>query len=235
MKNGKLIVIEGMDGSGKTTQTELLVEWLRSELSADVLTLDFPGYNRSSFGKIIGAFLRGEYGDPVALDPFQSALLYAGDRMAAKQELCDALKRGATVVLNRYVPSNLAYGCAKLLLANRSQEREKLDIFTNQLEYDLIGLPRPDLVIVLDANEKVAAELIENKEERDYLALTSLTKDCYENNTTLQRLVGEQYQYFSLSAGWKLIRVCDDNKPRPIDDIQLDIRTTLRRCLGQEC
>lgn len=228
---GKLIVLEGIDGSGKATQTQLLVEWLRSELHTEVLTLDFPNYH-SDFGKIIGSYLRGDFCDPVQMDPFQSALLYAGDRMSARRELYDALARGCVVVLNRYVPSNLAYGCAKLLLANRGHECAALDVFTTKLEYDLIGLPKPDLVIVLDSNEIVAAKLVEAKEQREYLAKTAQTKDCYEQNEELQRLVGEQYQYFSLSAGWKLIRVANDEcESRSIDEIHRDVCAAVQACL----
>lgn len=232
---GKLIVLEGMDGSGKTTHTNSLVDWLKTDHHLDVLTLDFPGYSRTCMGQIIGAYLRGDFGDPVEIDPFQSALLYAGDRMAVKDLICNALNNGTIVVLNRYVPSNLVYGSAKLAIANRASERHDLEVFTNRLEYDLMQLPKPDLVVVLHSNEKIAASFIENKDEREYLGTADgqyLVKDGYEKSTLLQRIVSEQYQYFSLSAGWKIIHVLnDEGKPRPIPDIQKDIRVTIEKNL----
>ena len=169
MSRGKIIVIEGIDGSGKETQTRLLVDWLKHHLGKEVSTFDFPSYNRSPFGRIIGRYLKGEFGDPVIMDPFEIALLYAGDRMHSRSELEAALDQGHIVVLNRYVPSNLAYGCAKLRILNRHSERDHLVAFNRLIEYGAARLPKPDLVVVLDVNCKVASTMIDSKAPRQYL------------------------------------------------------------------
>lgn len=206
---GRLIVIEGVDGSGKTMQTELLVDWLKNH-DCDVVTMDFPGYERTPFGCIIGHFLRGEYGDPIAMDPFETTLLYAGDRMHSKSELKKALDNGCHVVLNRYVPSNLAYGCAKLSLSGRESEREHLISFNEKLEYDLVGLPRPDAVLFLDISVNTAQILISKKEARQYLQ--GEDKDLYESNERLQSSVANEYKRLADErTNYHSINVSDQN------------------------
>jgi dTMP kinase len=224
---GKLIVVEGIDGAGKTTHTKLLVDWIQQDLKRNVATFDFPAYTRSPFGQIIGKFLTGAFGDPITVDPFETALLYAGDRLHAKKELCDALDRGDTVVLNRYVPSNLAYGCAKLIILDRANERARLENYTEQLEYELLGLPRPDLVVLLDTSQQTANALIDTKGERQYLT-QGQTRDHYEASSALQQIVSNEYRRLARENNWIHIAVCDtEGAPRHIEDIQADIQLRL--------
>lgn len=225
---GKLIVVEGIDGAGKTTHTKLLVDWIQQELKRNVATFDFPAYTRSPFGQIIGKFLTGAFGDPITVDPFETALLYAGDRLHAKKELCDALDRGDTVVLNRYVPSNLAYGCAKLTILDRAPECSNLERYTEQLEYELMGLPRPDMVVLLDTSHHIANALIDTKGEREYLNQHGQSRDHYEASTVLQQIVSDEYRRLARENNWIHIAVCDaEGAPRQIEDIQCDIRLRL--------
>jgi dTMP kinase len=224
---GKLIVIEGIDGSGKETQTRLLVDWIKHHLGKNVSTFDFPSYHRSPFGRIIGRYLKGDFGDPVTMDPFETALLYAGDRMHAKMELVEPLNRGNTVVLNRYVPSNLAYGCAKLCYLDRHEERDELVTFNRQVEYEAAGLPRPDMVVVLDVESSVASDLIGSKAPRQYLE--GEERDKYELNTRFQRLVRQEYRRLALvSDGWHIVQCTEKqsqgNGPRSIEEIQEELR-----------
>lgn len=224
-RQAKLIVIEGIDGSGKETQTRLLVDWIKHHLCRNVATFDFPGYNRSPFGRIIGRYLKGEFGDPVTMDPFETALLYAGDRMHAKRELRDALNRGDIVVLNRYVPSNLAYGCAKLRYLNRPHERFALVKFNEELEYETTHLPKPDIVLVLDVEAKVASDLIDVKGPRQYLE--GEERDKYETNRDFQNFVRHEYLRLSHERrDWHIIRCTEKLTPtaRSIEDIQTDLR-----------
>jgi dTMP kinase len=224
---GKLIVIEGIDGAGKATHTKFIVDWLQEELTKNVVTFDFPAYMKSPFGKIIGNFLNGEFGDPITMDPFETALLYAGDRYHAKRNICAALDRGDTIIINRYVPSNLAYGCAKLILLGRINERRNLEEYTEHLEYDLMGLPKPDIVIFLDVYHTTASQFIEKKGQRDYL-YDGKQQDQYESSENLQSLVGEEYRRLANTRNWIRIIVCDENhKPRPLADIQLEIQKKL--------
>ena len=231
---GKLIVIEGIDGSGKETQTRLLVDWIKHHLSRNVTTFDFPSYNRSPFGRIIGRFLKGEFGDPVTMDPFETALLYAGDRMHAKHELWAALNKGDIVILNRYVPSNLAYGCAKLRYLNRPDERGALVEFNEKLEYAY--LPKPDLVMVLDVEANIASDLIDMKAPRQYLG--GEERDKYEMNGNFQNLVRQEYLRLGLDTeNWHLVPCTEKLRAitRSIEDIQNDLRYIVEKALEFDC
>ena len=214
---------DSIDGSGKETQTKLLVDWIKHHLGKEVATFDFPSYNRSPFGRIIGRYLKGDFGDPVSMDPFETALLYCGDRMHAKADLLAALDRGEVVVLNRYVPSNLAYGCAKLCLLNREDERDQLISFNRQVEYQAAGLPCPDLVLVLDVETQVASAMIDTKAPRQYL--DGDDRDKYEMNSPFQHIVRQEYLRLAQSTdGWHVVVCTENNGPRSIEDIQHELR-----------
>jgi dTMP kinase len=190
---GRIITIEGIDGVGKSTQSQLLVERLRSQ-GYSVVSFDFPEYEQSPFGNILRRFLSGEFGDPIAMDPFATALLFAGDRYHARAAILEARQNNDFLVINRYVPSNLAYGCAKLALQQRLSERSRLIAYTEQLEYEMLGLPRPDLVVFLDAEpSKTEAQL-----HTRYYETGIDRKDAYERSLDLQNLAVQQYRYLSL-------------------------------------
>lgn len=138
-----LIVLEGLDGSGKTTQTAKLVDWLVAT-GRKVAMFDFPGYDESPFGNMIGKYLKGEFCDPVTHDPFASTLLFAGDRLHKRAEINAALRAGKFVIINRYVPSNIAYSVAKLRLQNRADEIPRFIKFNEQLEYANKSFARTD-------------------------------------------------------------------------------------------
>lgn len=218
---GTLIVVEGIDGAGKTTQTKLIQAWASKTFQRNVVTFDFPAYDRSPFGKMIGQFLRGDYGDPVAMDPFQTALLYAGDRHYAKSDLCAALARGDIVVLNRYVPSNLAYGCAKLRLLGRAHERDKLVAFTELLEYEMLCLPRPDAVIFLATEPSTAARQIDVRCKET----ATESRDQYEENSALQEIVAEEYARLAARKEWHSIAVNN----RTIEDVHCEVQAIVRQ------
>lgn len=167
------------------------------------------------------------------MDPFESMLLYAGDRLHSREELHSALSQGAVVVLNRYVPSNIAYGCAKLILLDREFERNRLIEINEQLEYELLGLPRPDKVIVLDVRSSVASDMVVTKAPRQYLE--GQKKDQYESNHSLQYLVREQYLWLAQQyPEWHVVECTlnDNSGPRSIEAIQADIRRLLYVCVG---
>jgi|JI10StandDraft_1071094.scaffolds.fasta_scaffold46582_2 dTMP kinase len=188
-----LIVLEGLDGSGKTTQTAKLVDWLKAT-GRDVAMFDFPGYDLSPFGNIIGKYLKGEFCDPVTHDPFASTLLFAGDRLNKRAEINAALREGKFVIINRYVPSNIAYSVAKLRLQNRADEIPRFIKFNEQLEYanilrepmlnffsryELLGMPKPDCIIFLDVTPAKAEALINARptDSRSYLVDQTDHKD----------------------------------------------------------
>src|SRR3974390_3368535 len=140
---GKLIALEGIDGSGKRTQLDLLAGELDARGIA-TFRISFPRYE-SFFGKLVGRYLNGEFGVLDAVDPHLSALLYAGDRLEAKPEIEAALSSGRIVLADRYVGSNMAHQSARVV----PERREEFLSWLKRLEYELYALPPENLVIYL--------------------------------------------------------------------------------------
>ncbi len=161
---GTFIVIEGTDGSGKTEQVKRLLEKLKKNRRA-VMMIDFPRYgNQSAY--FVEEYLNGKYGGWEAVGPYQASLFYAMDRFAAKWEVEKALTAEKTVIANRYMSSNMGHQGAKIA---DPKKRRALYRWLYELEYGILGIPRPDKVIILHVPAKVSYKLILKKKEREYL------------------------------------------------------------------
>ena len=169
-----LIAIEGIDGSGKGTQTALLAR-KAVQIDMAVETITFPGYDKNPFGKAVGRYLNGEFGEVNQVAPELAALLYAGDRFASRADVLDAIRTKDLVISDRYVPSNLAHQAAKLPLNKRSAFVSWLSM----IEYDIYAMPRADLVIYLDLPVSLAMSLVLKKKQREY---TPLKADIHEKD-----------------------------------------------------
>ena len=163
-RKGKLIVIDGGDGSGKTTQSALLIAHLKGR-KIPVMGLDFPRYYSSFHGKIVGRFLAGEFGKLNDVSPYLASLAYALDRASAKDEMDDWLTGGGYIVSNRYATSNMAHQGARL---PEEKRKEFLD-WIDELEYKVHKIPRPDIVIYLHVPWQIGVELTKKKGERAYI------------------------------------------------------------------
>ncbi|MDR0724954.1 MAG: dTMP kinase [Prevotellaceae bacterium] len=184
-----LIVLEGLDGAGKTTQVHLLREYFESQNVKSVF-LHFPRFDAPVYGDLIASFLRGEFGDVNTVDPRLVALLYAGDRDNAAPMLKSWFDDGQVVILDRYVYSNIAFQCAKIA---DCAKREKLREWIFDMEYNFFGIPRPDLSIFLDVPFDFTVEKLKsqrNETGRDYL---NGKKDIHESDFDLQKRVREVY------------------------------------------
>ena len=170
---GKFIVLEGIDGSGKRTQLEMLVRAFASRGVA-CSQISFPRYD-GFFGKMAGQYLNGDFGSLEAVDPHFSALLYAGDRFEAKPRIESDLASGQTVVADRYIGSNLAHQSARVPPEKRAEFLQWL----KQLEYQVYALPAEDLVIYLRVPPAEAHRLVGEKAARDY---TKLRHDIHESD-----------------------------------------------------
>src|SRR5580700_11624586 len=170
---GKLIAIEGIDGSGKRTQVELLEKALNANGYA-VYSTGFPQYD-SWFGKMVGQFLNGDFGSLETVDPHFTALLYAGDRFEAKPRLESSLNEGKIVLVDRYIGSNLAHQVA---LAKPEKRAEFLR-WIEHLEYSIYGLPRESLILYLRVPPHQAQQLVARKAGRSY---TTAKHDILERN-----------------------------------------------------
>src|SRR5213079_1882992 len=170
---GKLIAIEGIDGSGKRTQVELLAKVLRAR-GYSVYATGFPQYD-SWFGKMAGQFLNGELGPLETVDPHFTALLYAGDRFEAKPKIQAALNEGKVVLIDRYIGSNLAHQSARA----PAEKRDAFRRWIEHLEYNIYDLPREDLILYLRVPPHEAQILVKKKPSRSY---TDSTHDILEAN-----------------------------------------------------
>ncbi len=162
MKKGKLIVLDGSDGSGKATQTRFLIARLHKE-GYKVKTLDFPQYETNFFGALIGECLTGEYGDFIAIDPHIGSVLYAADRFESKPKIEEWLKKGYVVVLDRYVSSNQIHQGGKIVHPKRQKEFLS---WLDQMEHGVFGLPRPDIITYLDVPTLISQSLLKAEDQK---------------------------------------------------------------------
>jgi dTMP kinase len=197
---GKLIVLEGIDGSGKSTQLEMLVRALEARKIA-FTQISFPRYN-GFFGKLIAGFLNGEFGPLDAVDPHFSALLYAGDRLEAKSEIESNLAAGRAVVADRYIGSNLAHQTARAL----GEKRAAFLAWLKQLEYQIYTLPVEDLVIYLRVPAEEAHRLVGQKGARKY---TNLQRDLLEADTAHLQAASDVYDQLAGQPNWVKIECFD--------------------------
>jgi dTMP kinase len=211
-----LIDIEGIDGSGKGTQSARLVEWLQSRgFRASVLS--FPRYAETHFGGAIGQFLNGDFGPLDAVHPLLASLLFAGDRFESRGILQQAAEANDVLVLDRYVASNLAHQGARA----SGPDRDRLVSFIERLEFEVYGLPRPHLVLLFDLPVAVSMQLVPRKAPRSY---TERTADIQESAGDY--LDGVRSLYLQLAEtrpGWHLIPVCNGDQLRTIDDVADDV------------
>lgn len=208
-KRGKLIVIDGSDGTGKATQTKYLAERLRKE-KIPFETLDFPQYETNFFGQLIGECLSGLHGDFVGLDPKIASVLYAADRFESKQKIEKWLAQGKVVVLDRYVSANQMHQGGKI---RDPKERKKFLQWLDRMEHEIFGLPRPDLIVYLALPMEISLKLLQEKQlvaKKKYL--TKGTRDQHEGN--VKHLLDAQQSALKLIQGsnkWKKI-ICSDKK-----------------------
>ena len=186
-----LIVLEGLDGAGKSTQVKLFRNYLES-VCPKLEYIHFPRYGSPVYGELIGKFLRGGFGDNDAVHPQLVALLYAEDRHGAAPEMKKVLEEGGTILLDRYVYSNIAYQCAKI--ASR-EEADELRAWIEKTEYGDFALPRPDINIFLDVPigfvEKSLAASREGDSDRAYL---EGKQDIHEKDIEFQKRVRDVYR-----------------------------------------
>ena len=183
------VVIEGLDGAGKSTQINLLQDYLGKK-RIEYNYLHFPRTDSQFFGEMIARFLRGEFGDISTVDPYIVALLYAGDRKDAASLIETWINNGNLVLVDRYVFSNIAFQCAKLL---NPDEKELLKKWILKLEYEYYKIPKPDINLFLDVPYKFTAQRLSSAREgseRDYL---NGKQDIHEANLEFQNRVREIY------------------------------------------
>ncbi len=214
------IVIEGLDGAGKTTQVDLLTKYLQSN-GKNVEYVHFPTGNSEIFGEMINRFLRGEFGGIDQVDPYLVSLLFAGDRYNMAPTINKWLDEGKFVINDRYVYSNIGFQCAKI--ADNSEKQKLFDWIFN-LEFNYFKIPRPDLNIFLDVPFSFTEKrLVENRTGKDREYLNGKT-DIHEADLDFQKKVRETYLN-AVKKDNRIVRVdcCDNNEMLPPEKISQKI------------
>lgn len=222
-RRGKLIVIDGGDGSGKTTQTELLQAYL-SDRGIQVKGMDFPRYYSSFHGEMVGRFLAGEFGKLDDVSPYLASLAYALDRASAKEEMDSFLSHGGVIICNRYATSNMAHQGARL----PEEKRKKFIEWIDELEYKVHRIPREDIVVYLHVPWEIGMELTKKKGERQYL--NGSKEDIQEKDTAHRRAAEEMYLTLAKKRKhWVVIECVEKNTIFPKEIIHKRIVAELRK------
>ena len=188
MKKGKLIVIDGLDGSGKKTQLDLLVGYCRKQ-KIKTATVDFPQYYKTFFGRLVGRYLNGEFGDVEETNSYLTGLTFAGDRWQAKPNMLKALKQEKLLLANRYTSSSAAFMAGKF---KSKTEQDRFIDWIYRLEQEIYGCPREDFVIYLSVPTSIGQKLVMKKGKRKYTGRKQKL-DIHEKNLVYMERVKQIY------------------------------------------
>lgn len=216
MKKGKFIVIDGTDGSGKATQTKLLVSKLKKN-KFRVKTIDFPQYENNFFGKVIGRYLAGEFGTSSQVSPYLASVLYAADRFETKTKIEKWLKEGNIVIADRYASSNQIHQGGKI---NDNKKRKEFLDWLENMEYGVFKIPRPDYIIYLDVPIEFSLQLLKNKSAQNKKKYLKGKKDIHENDLKhLQDAKNSAIKLIQKNNNWERINCVKSKKLMLIDEI----------------
>ena len=219
---GKLIVFEGTDGSGKSTQFELLAKRLEAE-QIGFQRLRFPQYEEPS-SALIRMYLGGAFGDdPEAVNAYAASTFYAVDRYASYQCVWkDYYQGGGLVVSDRYTTSNAVHQGSKV------PEGERADFFRwlYDLEYDRMGLPRPDLVVLLDMPVELSEQLMRKREQS-----TGTHADIHERDEDYLKKCRDVALHAAKYYGWRTVSCAKNGAIRGVEDIHEEVYAIVKSCL----
>jgi dTMP kinase len=226
-RRGKLIVLEGIDGSGKRTQMDILVRALKAK-GWPCLRLSFPHYE-GFFGAMVRDYLNGRFGQMAQVDPHFSALLYAGDRLESKAKIEKALTTGKMLLADRYATSNLAHQTARI----PPQQRRRFMAWLRKLEYQVYGLPPEDLVIYLRAPAVEAQQRAQRRAAHDP---TRLRGDIQESSLDHLSEARRIYDELARQPNWVTVECVQpgSDSMRPKGEINEEVMAAVQsRVLGR--
>ena len=220
--NSKIIVIEGLDGSGKATQTQILAEKLANQ-AKKVRKLEFPDYANPS-SSLVKMYLGGDFGDkPEDVNAYAASAFYAVDRVASymqfwKKDYAD----GSVILSDRYATSNIIYQMSKL----PENEWDSFIEWQADFEYKKLGIPQPDKVIYLDVDPKVSQKLMEKRYNGD-----NSKKDLHEKNLNYLLECRKSAIYAAQKCGWTVIDCCENGEIKAIEKIAKEIEEATLKIL----
>ena len=221
---GKLIVIEGTDGSGKSTQFRCLTEHLTLD-NKEFKTLVFPQYAEPS-SALIRMYLGGAFGsDPEAVNAYAASTFYAVDRYASfLQDWKEDYENGCLFLADRYTTSNAVHQGSKM----KPEERKPYYGWLYELEYEKMGLPKPDLVILLDMPIELTRQLMRKRE-----ADTNTQADIHEQDLSYLEQCRASAKTAAEYYGWQVISCAKDGALRTIEDIHEEVYAIVKKCLEE--
>lgn len=221
----KLIVIEGVDSSGKATQTKILFDTLKQK-GYDVFSVEFPNY-KSKSSSLVKMYLNGDFGQNADdVNPYVASSFFAVDRVATYiTEIKEPLKNGRIVIADRYTTSNLIHQASKIYDIN---EKEKFLDWVSDFEYNKLNLPKPDLTIFLDMPVPFAKKLMEKRLNK---IDNSNTLDIHEKDEAYLKHSYDNAHYVADKFGWHKISCVKDDNVRSIEDIANEIFETVAKIL----
>ncbi|MDQ5883568.1 MAG: dTMP kinase [Patescibacteria group bacterium] len=228
MQKGKLIVIDGTDGSGKATQTKLLVDRLKKE-KIKVATIDFPQYENNFFGSFIGHCLTERYYDFLKVHPKIASVLYAADRFESKKKIDDWINKGFIVICDRYVSSNKIHQGSKI---KNNKKREEFLKWLDEMEHKAFEVPRPNAIVFLDVPVPVSRKLLQDKLAKDKKVYLKGKKDLVEKD--IQYLNNSRKTSLWLSKidkSFHRIACTDGRRMRSIDSIHEDVYLYIKKLI----
>ncbi|MBO4412474.1 MAG: deoxynucleoside kinase [Clostridia bacterium] len=216
--SGKIIVIEGTDGSGKKTQTELLFKYLNAK--SETLLQSFPNYESNSAAPI-KMYLNGEFGETAnSLDAYSSSLLFTVDRICTWQKLKKDYENGKNIVFDRYVQSNMIHQACKI---EDEKERDKFLNWIDNLEFDIVKLPRPNKVFFLNMPPNISKSLANAR--KDLKAGTK--QDIHEKDEKYLISAYNAGMSVAKKFGWEIIECVDNGRLKTIEEIHKEIVSKL--------
>jgi len=224
---GFFIAIDGTDGSGKKTQTNILVKRL-SRKGHDVRKIDFPQYGNKS-AALVEEYLNGKFGTAKQVGPYRASIFYAVDRYAAAPKIRKWLEEGKIIVSNRYVSANMGHQAGKI--KNR-KERDKFLKWLDNLEYKIFGIPRPDKNILLYMPPEIGKRLVGRKEIRKYIG--GKGRDIHEKDLQHLKDASNAYLYVAKKMKWTVIDCAPRKKLRTIKDISEELWNKVSRMIPKK-
>jgi dTMP kinase len=223
MNTAKLIVIDGGANVGKATQADMLMNRLLSE-GYSVGKIDFPRYSQNSIGHFIRECLDGEEDRFAALDPKIVAMIYAADRFESKSQIEEWMQEGRIIIFDRYVSSNMMHQGAKV---QDSDARDEFFSWVEHLEYDIFGLPRPDMTVFLDIPPEDSQKLLEYIDDIGVTVVDPLEKDRLH-----QAKVSKCASYLANTQNqWVTVSCVTEGSLRPREEIHEEVYTAVKQQL----
>ncbi len=224
---GTLVILEGGDGSGKATQTQILKERLEKE-GYQVMAVSFPDYGSPS-SALVKMYLAGEFGKEAGdVSPYVASTFYAADRYASfRMKWKTFYDEGGIVLADRYTTSNMVHQMVKY---KDALERETFLSWLEDLEFDKFGLPRPDLVCLLDVPMEMADRLMEKRQGKT----GGMTGDIHEKNREYLKACHDAYEELVERYQWVRINCVHEGNMRPLEDIHKEVYHYVKILFGKD-